>query len=132
MIVTQHFKSAKKLYQKEHFWLIITRKLGFRYTLTLQILLFGSVLRQFVDGVTSHLVFFYRKLSPAECLYSAYDLELLTEYSSVRSFRHIVEGRTFCICTDSKQYAYSKIIMLAIPKKLSFSSSEISPPQVNT
>lgn len=56
------------------------------------------------------LAFFSRKLSPTEQKYSAYDKELLAIYSSVRHFRHNLEGQPFIIFTDHRPltFAFSK------------------------
>ena len=60
----------------------------------------GGVLEQVIDGHPQPLAFFSRKLSPAESRYSTFDRELLAMYSSVRHFRHFLQGASFTIQTD--------------------------------
>ena len=48
------------------------------------------------------LSFFSKKLSPAETRYSAFDLELLGVYATIKHFRHNLEGRNFFVNTDHK------------------------------
>ncbi|CAK1598321.1 unnamed protein product [Parnassius mnemosyne] len=62
----------------------------------------GSVLQQKVLGHWQPLGFFSRKLSPTQIKYSAYDLELLAIYESVKYFRHMIELKPFFIMTDHK------------------------------
>ena len=42
------------------------------------------------------------KLSKSQTNWSAYDRELLATYSSIKKFRHMLEGREFSIYTDQK------------------------------
>lgn len=71
----------------------------------------GSVLQQTRNtdsrSSTEPLAFFSRKLSPAEKNYSVYDRELLAIYSSVKYFRHMVEGRPFIVYTDHRPLTYA-------------------------
>ena len=67
----------------------------------------GGTLQQSVKGVSHPLAFFSRKLTQAECKYSAYDRELLAIYSAVRYFRHMLEGRVFTIYTDHKPLTFA-------------------------
>jgi len=53
------------------------------------------------------LGFFSRKLSDTEKRYSAFDRELVAAVSSVRHFRHMLEGRQFTIYTDHKPLTYA-------------------------
>ena len=62
----------------------------------------GGVLQQCIDNVWQPLSFFSKKLSPAETRYSAFDQELLAVYSTIRHFRHNLEGREFYVNTDHK------------------------------
>ncbi|GBN39220.1 Transposon Tf2-6 polyprotein, partial [Araneus ventricosus] len=55
---------------------------------------------------TQQLAFFSRKLTPAESRYSTYDREILAVYSSVKHFRHFLEGRDFIIYTDHKPLTF--------------------------
>lgn len=70
----------------------------------------GAALHTAKGTVFKPIAFFSRKLSPAEQKYSAYDKELLAIYSSVRHFRHNLEGQTFIIFTDHRPltFAFSK------------------------
>ncbi|GBO10971.1 Retrovirus-related Pol polyprotein from transposon 297, partial [Araneus ventricosus] len=56
---------------------------------------------------TQPLAFFSRKLTLAESRYSTYDRELLAVYSSVKHFRHFLEGRDFIIYTDHKPLKFA-------------------------
>ena len=57
----------------------------------------GEVLQQCIDNVWQPLSFFSKKLALAETRYSAFDRELLAVYSTIRDFRHNLEGRKiFC------------------------------------
>lgn len=67
----------------------------------------GGALHQVVDSGLQPLGFFSRKLSPAECAYSAYDRELLAAYAAIRHFRHMLEARDFTIYTDHKPLVYA-------------------------
>ena len=48
----------------------------------------GGVLQQYIDNVWQPLLFFSKKLTPAQTRYSAFDLELLAVYATIRYFRH--------------------------------------------
>ena len=67
----------------------------------------GAVLEQFVDGNWQPLAFFSRRLRPVETRYSTFDRELLAIYLAVRHFRHMLEGRQFCIYTDHKPLTFA-------------------------
>ena len=67
----------------------------------------GAVVQQFVDDQWQPISFFSRKLSSAESRYSTFDRELLAIYSSIRHFKHYVEGRKFHILTDHKPITFS-------------------------
>ncbi|GBO45803.1 Retrovirus-related Pol polyprotein from transposon 17.6 [Araneus ventricosus] len=56
---------------------------------------------------TQPLAFFSRKLTSAESRYSTYDRELLAVYSSVKHFRHFLEGRDFIIYTVHKPLTFA-------------------------
>ena len=53
------------------------------------------------------LAFFSRRLTDTETKYSTFGRELLAIYSSVRHFRHSLEGREFIIFTDHKPLVYA-------------------------
>ena len=55
----------------------------------------GGVLQQYINNVLQPLLFFSKKLSPAETRYSAFDRELLAVYATIRHFRHNLESRNF-------------------------------------
>ena len=59
----------------------------------------GSVLQQLLDGSWAPVAFFSKKLSLAEWKHSAFNRELLAEYSSLQHFRFFLEGREFTIFT---------------------------------
>ena len=67
----------------------------------------GGVLQQCVDGTWQPLSFFSKHLQPAETRYSTFGRELLAIYLSIKYFRHMLEGRTFCIYTDHKPLTYA-------------------------
>ena len=67
----------------------------------------GAVLQQFVNGQWQPISYFSRKLSPTERQYSTFDRELLAIYSSIKHFRHFVEGRVFSVYTDHKPLMFS-------------------------
>lgn len=67
----------------------------------------GGVLQQTVNNIVQPLAFFSRKLSLPETKYSTYDRELLAVYSSVRHFRHMLEGRPFTIFSDHKPLSFA-------------------------
>jgi hypothetical protein len=51
-------------------------------------------------GPWQPLGFFSKKLEPAQTRYSAFDRELWACFSSIRHFRHMLEGRKFILFTD--------------------------------
>ena len=61
-----------------------------------------AVLQQQIANRWQPISYFSRKLKPAEVQYSMFDCELLAIYLSIRRFRHMVEGREFCVYTDHK------------------------------
>jgi len=60
----------------------------------------GAVLQQRQGQDWRSLSFFSRRLTPAQCNYSAYDRELLAIYAAVKHFRFMLEGRKFFVITD--------------------------------
>ena len=62
----------------------------------------GAVLQQLISGHWHPISYFSKKLKPAETRYSVFDRELLAIYLSIRHFRHMIEGREFCVFTDQK------------------------------
>jgi len=62
----------------------------------------GACLHQVVDGVSSPLCFFSRKLSEVEQRYSTFDRELLAIYSSLKKWKDFVAGTQLTIFTDHK------------------------------
>ena len=75
----------------------------------------GGVLHQCIDNVWQPLSFFSKKLAPAEKRYSAFDRELLAVYSTIRHFRHNLEGREFFVNTDHKPLPYVMTSMTECP-----------------
>ena len=59
-----------------------------------------------MDNVWQPLLFFSKKLSPAETRYSAFDRALLAVYATIRHFRHNLEGHNFFLNTDHKPLIY--------------------------
>jgi len=79
----------------------------------------GAVVEQRTQQGLQSLGFLSKKLSPAQKKYSPYDRELLTIYSAVKPFRHILEERQFIIYTDHKPitYALNKDILQSSPRQ---------------
>ncbi|GFU09332.1 transposon Tf2-11 polyprotein [Trichonephila clavipes] len=59
-----------------------------------------------IDGFKP-LGFFYKKLTPAETKYSAFDCELLAVYSAIKYFRHTIEGRVPILYTIHKPLTFT-------------------------
>ena len=53
-------------------------------------------------GLWRPIAFFFRKLSPAETKYAAFDRELLAVFCAIKHFRHFLEGRPLTAYTDHK------------------------------
>jgi len=70
----------------------------------------GGVLQQFANGIWQPLGFFSKNFCPAQKKYSTYDRELLAIFSTIKYFRHMLEGRQFKIYTDHKPliHAFTK------------------------
>ncbi|GFX63616.1 retrovirus-related Pol polyprotein from transposon 297 [Trichonephila clavipes] len=79
----------------------------------------GAVLQQLEHGVWKPLSFFSRKLTDAQKRYSTFDRQLLAAYSSVKYFKHFLEGRNFTIITDHKPliYAFCQKLDKATPRQ---------------
>jgi hypothetical protein len=58
--------------------------------------------RTAVTAALQPLGFFSKKLEPAQNHYSAFNRELWACFSSIRHFRHMLEGRQFILFTDYK------------------------------
>lgn len=67
----------------------------------------GAALEQTVDGESQSLGFFLKKLNKTQRRYSAYDRELLAIYSSIKFFRHLIEGRQRTVFTGHKPLTYA-------------------------
>jgi hypothetical protein len=67
----------------------------------------GAVLQQMVNNAWQLLGFLTKSLTTAQRKYSAYDREFLAMYTTVKCFRHAVEGRNFVIFTDHKSLTYA-------------------------
>jgi len=52
------------------------------------------------------LAFLNKKLNQAQRKYSPYDRELLTIYTVIKHFRHMLEGRQFAVYTNHKPLIY--------------------------
>ena len=74
----------------------------------------GGVLQQYLNGMWQPLLFFSKKLSPAETRYSAFDRELLAVYATIKHFRHNLEGRNFFVNTDHKPLTF---VMSAVTER---------------
>ena len=58
------------------------------------------------EYVWQPLLFFSKKLTPAETGYSAFDRKLLVVYTTIRHFRHSLKGRYFFVNTDHKPLTF--------------------------
>ena len=67
----------------------------------------GGVLQQHIGGEWQPIAFFSKRLQPAETRYSTFGRELLAVYLTIRHFRHVLEGRQFCVYTDHKPLTHS-------------------------
>ena len=67
----------------------------------------GAMLEQQIDLVWCPILFFSRKLRPAERKYSTFNRELLAAYLAIQHFRHFVEGRQFKLLTDHKPLTFA-------------------------
>lgn len=79
-----------------------------------------AVIQQLTPEGWQPLSFFSRKLTSAEVKYSVYDRKLLAGYSSIKYFKHEVEGRIFILFTDHKPltYAFRQKADKASPRQL--------------
>jgi len=62
----------------------------------------GACLHQVVNGVSTPLCFFSRKMSEVEQRYSTFDRELLAIYSALKKWKEFVAGSQLTIFTDHK------------------------------
>ena len=67
----------------------------------------GAILQQQVQGSWQPLAFFSKRLKPAETRYSTFGREILAAYSSIKHFRHYLEGRAFTLYTDHKPLTFA-------------------------
>ncbi|GFU99593.1 retrovirus-related Pol polyprotein from transposon 17.6 [Trichonephila clavipes] len=67
----------------------------------------GGSLMQLSNDQWEPLAFYSSKLNKSQKNWSTYDRELFSIYSSVKKFRHMLEGRTFVIYTDQKPLTYA-------------------------
>ena len=67
----------------------------------------GAILEQTIDNNTEVLGYFSKTLTDAQRHYSTYDLELLSVYSAVKYFEHILLDKSFTIYTDNKSLVCS-------------------------
>jgi len=74
------------------------------YTITADASAFaiGACLHQVVDGCSSPLGFFSRRLSETETRYSTFDRELLAVFAAVRKWKDFIAGTTLTVFTDHK------------------------------
>ncbi|GFX02507.1 retrovirus-related Pol polyprotein from transposon 17.6 [Trichonephila clavipes] len=67
----------------------------------------GGSLMQLSNDQWEPLAFYSSKLNKFQKNWSTYDRELFSIYSSVKKFKHMLEGRTFVIDTDQKPLTYA-------------------------
>ena len=89
------------------------------------------VLQQCIDNVWQPLSFFSKKLSPAETRYSAFDRELLAVYSTIRHFRHNLEGREFKSTKHLAFIAEFTTDIRHVKGETNFAADALSPPTVS-
>lgn len=80
----------------------------------------GAVLQQEDKDSFQPLGFYSERLTEAQRKYSTYDRELLSAYKAVKHFRHLLDGREFCIYTDHKplQFAFKQKLDKASPRQI--------------
>ena len=71
----------------------------------------GGVLQQHIGGEWQPIAFFSKRLQPAETTYSTFGRELLAVYLTIPHFRHVLEGRQFCVYTDHNM-CFMQIVLL--------------------
>lgn len=67
----------------------------------------GGSLMQLANNQWEPIAFYSSKLSKSQRNWSTYDRELYAMYSSVKKFRHMLEGRNFVIYTDQKPLKFA-------------------------
>nr|VZI50869.1 unnamed protein product [Spirometra erinaceieuropaei] len=67
----------------------------------------GAVLQRHLAGSTQSIVFFSKKLLPAEMRYSTFGRELLSIYLAVKHFLYFLEGWKFTVFTDQKPLTFA-------------------------
>lgn len=79
----------------------------------------GAAIHQVKENIFQPLGFFSKQLNPTQQRYSTYDRELLAIVLAIKAFRHLLEGRPFCIYTDHKPliYAFHKNSDKASPRQ---------------
>lgn len=80
----------------------------------------GAALEQRIENEWKPIAFFSRKLTPAQCNYSAYDRELTAMFEAVKYFKYFLKARDFKIVTDHKPlvYAFKQRLDKASPRQL--------------
>ncbi|GFW28265.1 transposon Tf2-9 polyprotein [Trichonephila clavipes] len=80
----------------------------------------GASLNEITRDGFKPLGFFSKKLTPAQTKYSAFDHELLAAYSTIKYFRHMIEGRILILYTDHKPltFAFNQKLDKASPRQL--------------
>ncbi|GBN71374.1 Transposon Tf2-8 polyprotein [Araneus ventricosus] len=66
----------------------------------------GGSLMQLSNNQWEPITFYSSKLNKSQKNWSTYDRELFANYSSVKKFRYMLEGKTFVIYTDQKPLIY--------------------------
>ena len=66
----------------------------------------GAVLEQFIDDAWHPVEFLSKRLSSAECNYSATEREFVAIKLALEKWRHFLIGITFDICTDHAALTY--------------------------
>lgn len=67
----------------------------------------GAAIQQRIEKDWQPQAFMSKKLSLAQRKYCAYDRELLTIYTAIKYYRHLLEGLRFTVFIDHKPFIYA-------------------------
>ena len=96
------FKSAKKKLEAATMLAHLVKNADLQLVTDASERAIGAVIQQDVGGQLQPLAFYSHRTTGAESRYSTYDLELLSIYSAILRFRHMLEGCKFKIFTDQR------------------------------
>ncbi|GFV51036.1 retrovirus-related Pol polyprotein from transposon 17.6 [Trichonephila clavipes] len=80
----------------------------------------GASLNEITSDGFKPLGFFSKKLTPAQTKCSPFDRELLSDFSAIKYFRHMIECRVLMLYTDHKPltFAFNQKLNKASPRQL--------------